>query len=926
MICLNHCFRLCVPFVAACLALSFPVVAQDYVNFEGAQTHPIAVSSDGTRLYVVNTPDNRLAVYSLEQPSAPILLVEIRVGLEPISVAARTTDEVWVVNHESDSISVVSVSRGIVIDTIQVEDEPGDVVFAGGKAFVSVATGRKILVFDARSRKPAGTVAIFGDDPKALAVSADGRTVWVAVKRSGNRTTTVPLKIAPPPSKPTNPNLPKPPQTGLIVSIEDAAWKAKLKMKLPDHDVVEIDVNTLQIRRNYSGVGTILYNLRARPGSNELWVVNTEARNKVRFEPAIRGHVIDNRVTIIKTGSTPSVVPVDLNPGIDYKKLPNDAALSTALALPTDIVFAPDGRQAFVAAFGTDRIGVLDTTGKVLRLIEVGDTPRTKTSPRTKRGPRGLAHHPQSALLYVSNRIANSIAVIDTAAGRVIGEISMSDPTPRIVKEGRGFLYDAKLSGNGTMACAACHVDGRVDNLAWDLGDPGGQMLPARGADRNNRLVHPMKGPMMTQTLQGLKGLEPYHWRGDRPDLQSFNPAFESLLGKQKLASSDMNDFAHFLDSITYGSNPNRNLDDSLPDKPTGMSAADGFKIFMNTRFQRRDFGGNRCVQCHTLDKGSRRFLNTSSVSGQFIKDAQLRNIYKKTGRKVRPLGRTSGFGLFNDGTKDDTFDLLSETNFPSLRNQPADKTRLMRFVEAFPTGTPPIVGYSRTVSAQNVGNAAVVADLNLLVSQANSRKCDLVAHGSFDGRRAGFVYDRVNKSFQTDRASAPPLTLAGLTDAIKNKRARLTFFGVPLGSGTRIGVDRDADGRRDGDEGLSSYGTSTPACATLRLSGNSSPELGNRAFAFVVEGAAKRSAGLLLIGSRAASLRVLDLTLLVELSGALVTNVVADIHGVVAVPAPIPDLIALKGRSIYCQAAMLGGCGASGLEASAGLKLTFVQ
>ena len=88
-------------------------------------------------------------------------------GLEPVAVAARTNTEVWVVNHLSDSVSIVSLSsvapsapapraRGgaqpferptavryipHVIRTLLVGDEPRDIVFAGTpqRAFITTA-------------------------------------------------------------------------------------------------------------------------------------------------------------------------------------------------------------------------------------------------------------------------------------------------------------------------------------------------------------------------------------------------------------------------------------------------------------------------------------------------------------------------------------------------------------------------------------------------------------------------------------------------------------------------------------------------------------------------------------------------------------------------------------------------------------------
>ena len=92
-------------FLPACLAAT--ALAQNaYVNYEGKQTSPIRLSPDGTRLFAVNTPDNRLSVFDISNPSNPILIAEIPVGLEPVSVNPRDNDEAWVVNEVSDSVSI----------------------------------------------------------------------------------------------------------------------------------------------------------------------------------------------------------------------------------------------------------------------------------------------------------------------------------------------------------------------------------------------------------------------------------------------------------------------------------------------------------------------------------------------------------------------------------------------------------------------------------------------------------------------------------------------------------------------------------------------------------------------------------------------------------------------------------------------------
>src|SRR5580765_6952955 len=126
----SHKTQLIVRTIVCLLCVSAALCAQaTYVNFEGKQTSPIRLSPDGTRLFAVNTPDARPSVFDVTHPSNPFLIAEIPVGLEPVSVNPLNNDEVWVVNEVSDSVSVVSVSRRLVTDTIYVKDEPADVVF-----------------------------------------------------------------------------------------------------------------------------------------------------------------------------------------------------------------------------------------------------------------------------------------------------------------------------------------------------------------------------------------------------------------------------------------------------------------------------------------------------------------------------------------------------------------------------------------------------------------------------------------------------------------------------------------------------------------------------------------------------------------------------------------------------------------------------
>ena len=160
--------------------------------------------------------------------------------------------------------------------------------------------------------------------------------------------------------------------------------------------------------------------------------------------------------------------------------------------------------------------------------------------------------------------------VIDLSSDTVTREVPAGshDPTPVVIKNGRGFVYDARLSGNGTISCAGCHIDAEMGMLAWGLGDPARAMVTVTSVILNLPAsfdMHPMKGPMATQTLRGLKDLDPPHWRGDRNNFLEFNQTFNKLMGGPTLAPADMDAFRAFIETIAFQPNPNQNLDRTLP-------------------------------------------------------------------------------------------------------------------------------------------------------------------------------------------------------------------------------------------------------------------------------------------------------------------------------------------------------------------------
>jgi DNA-binding beta-propeller fold protein YncE len=581
-----------------------PALAQrSFVTFESGQVRPLARTPNGTKLLAVNTPDNRLEIFTVSNGTLTHS-GSIPVGMEPVSVAARNNNEAWVVNHLSDSVSVVDLSASPpkVVRTLLVGDEPRDIVFAGtgfNRAFITTAhrgqhrtdpsllaapavpgagdpqlttggIGRAdVWVFDATNTgtafggKPLRILSFFADTPRALAVTPDGTTVYVAAFQSGNQTTVLNETVIADGFGPTG--VPGPgnnclqtdndpqceqsssaPETGVIVKFNGSNWldsngtnrNSLVKFSLPDNDVFAVNANTFAAGSVYSSVGTILFNMVVNPVTGKVYVTNTELPNHVDFEgpgihggSTVQGHLSESRITVLNPANTSKDVQ-HLNQHIDYGQLhttpgADHAAIEDqkhhSLATPVQPVVSSNGSKLYVAAFGSAKVGVFDVADIESPTFENDFDPTAESANyiQTGGGPSGLVLDEASNRLYVLTRFGNQVEVIDLSTNNTVETHALHNPEPARVVEGRPFLYDAiATSANGETSCSSCHIFGDMDQLAWNLGNPddgvsvNSQPTPVPLARSTS--FHPMKGPMTTQTLRGMATHGALHWRGDR--------------------------------------------------------------------------------------------------------------------------------------------------------------------------------------------------------------------------------------------------------------------------------------------------------------------------------------------------------------------------------------------------------------------------
>ncbi len=882
-----------------------------FPNFESGPVNALLLAPDGTRLYVLNTSDGRVEVWSTGTPpatraprgasagrgatagplpgaagpaggppapaaspgAAPPLSKGVALqyvgavftGLEPVAMALHPDDAntLFVANHVSDSVAVLDLPSLSVRATIAVGDEPQGLVVAGGTLFVACARApdgpvppaqlvpapQVAHVVVARSAQPPyghlATLPIGAVKPRDLVAVDD--TVFVIAQNSGNRTTILdetaakqlgleqevpdafdaPFSVNPVLLRPEWDALPFTrgwyiPNAGRIVF--DSEYPA-LVPQLADRDVVGIDVETLTVLPGATtGVGTTLFDIERSPSTGRLWVAATEARNRTRFEPVLRGAALENRVAIVAPGGAVQQI-LTLAPPFTQ----------AAHAQPAVIAFGQVGATplAAVACLGSASVVLLDgASGALLGEFATGEI------------PSGLALDSSRGVLWVYARGDHALRAHDLSKnGALLGPPRplAVDPEPPAVRAGRRHLYDARASsghGTGNMSCASCHVYAHDDHLAWDLGDPGGsfayyfpdvlgglasftgQIVTAP----TTPILSPLKGPMVTQSLRGLldpdtKDDLPLHWRGDRRTLHQFRGAFSGLLGGAGLSPAQMQSFAVFVRSLRYAPNPLQPKDRHY----TGLAATGKDTYGLTPGVPGKDYvagSGFVCASCHLGEfegksdfTGGRPVASSGSFT-QLFQTAQLRFIYEKDDKFV------SGFGALHDGAVDGVRGFMDfvvpNGGLPTFSNfTTADKDAVAEFVKAWDTGLAPLVGAQWTLDAGTTGEVHAVLDLYEAQARPPAGNVDLIvkgrrldldeprgAHYRFDPDLGAWGY-RFDTGAFVDRTALLAAVNAGI--------ARFTFTCVPPGQGERLGLDRDEDGAFDFAEVLAGTDPDAP-------------------------------------------------------------------------------------------------------------------
>lgn len=399
----------------------------------------------------------------------------------------------YVVNPDADSVSVIStttrsLTREILLAGAHPAPDPDTDNFTPKvmpRALALSPDGRHLYVTGQRSgrlyaidldRDDSLRAVAVGSEPFGVVVSADGKAVFVACSQDdtvvridpATMTITATVHVA---AKPWALAL-SPDQTqllathllaGTVSAIDPSDMTLTGQWSVPNAD-------PRGDRHLAHGEARGLYDIVPRPGTDEVWVVHTllgtdTAQPALDFEstafPALA--LLRSDGTFISRLSTDASGV----PGID-------GAFGDVVSGSRALAFTHDGDYALVVDSGSEDVMVVGAHTR---------TESTLLRPLPGHLPAGIAISADDRFAYVYERNTSDVAVIKidrtgadlklTVDGAPIPTLS-SDPMPATLRLGQHLFYSANsdevpLTRNHWISCATCHIEGRSDAVTWQF-------------------------------------------------------------------------------------------------------------------------------------------------------------------------------------------------------------------------------------------------------------------------------------------------------------------------------------------------------------------------------------------------------------------------------------------------------------------------
>ena len=195
--------------------------------------------------------------------------------------------------------------------------------------------------------------------------------------------------------------------------------------------------------------------------------------------------------------------------------------------------------------------------------------------------PKGLAVSADGGTVYVADRLADTITIIDAVAATVVDTITLGSTALTSRRHGARLFSHSAISFQGQLSCSTCHPEMHVDGLVYDIA--------IDGIGRN--LVDNL-------TLRGLRGTAPFKWSGKNPTLrrQEGPRAAQLFFRSHGFSDGEREATVEFIESVGRPENRLARADASL----------DEFQRRGEQLYQRASANdgtyipaANRCITCH---------------------------------------------------------------------------------------------------------------------------------------------------------------------------------------------------------------------------------------------------------------------------------------------------------------------------------------
>ncbi len=495
----------------------------------------------------------------------------------PISLAVNGDGRACLTaNHTSGSVSLVNLKDGRVESELAVGRGPADVVWLDETtAIVSLLHDDALAVVKRNGGKlTLHRAAIVGDEPRGIALSKDGKRLFVAL---GGEDAIAVVEIA-----------------GLLNAKSDGQQPGAVTRYLAPGIPKMVRV---------SPDGRWLVACCAVPSAILVYDLTTNALVSERrlfdgaFNPGVPAITKDSGLVVLPHAVNRefSVTPqmIDIGWVIDNRisKLPlPDGEPSTQKQLGLDIRGNAVG-DAYAAAFSPDQSLLVVTAGGTheLLVIDFGSIPWPKGDPgdflpaamqKDKSSFRRieLGGRPQAVeflgerTVVVSNYFSNSVQIVDLDARAVTQTIPLGGPSePSLARRGEHIFFDADRSMHSWYSCHTCHTDGHTAGQVFDT--------------RNDKTYGT---PKLTPSLRGVAETGPWTWHGWQTDLHDAmkRSLSESMATKLPITDEDAAAMVAYLKTLDHPTNPRA----STHDEALAKKIAAGEKLFT---------GKAACASCH---------------------------------------------------------------------------------------------------------------------------------------------------------------------------------------------------------------------------------------------------------------------------------------------------------------------------------------